>query len=127
MIRRVASIRLVMLVNQAIQVAGFLHLPCETVPGNHLKEKLWPEDMVVTESFSRLRISIEDLIELVAYFEKRQIKLLSIKEKFDTSTLQGKLMMTVFQAFSQYERVLIVQRTKGGMLKQAVAKVIVLK
>lgn len=71
--------------------------------------------MVVVESFSRLSRSTKDLIELVAYFEERQIKLLSIKENFDTPTPQGKLMMTVFQAFSQFERDLIVQRTKEGL------------
>ncbi|MGN7118990.1 recombinase family protein [Lysinibacillus odysseyi] len=38
-----------------------------------------------------------------------------IKEKFDTSTLQEKLMMTVYQIFSQFERVLIVRRTKEGL------------
>ncbi|WP_068984223.1 recombinase family protein [Lysinibacillus xylanilyticus] len=85
-------------------------------PGlNRLKDKLRPGDMVVIESFSRLGRSTKDLIELVAYFKERQIKLLSIKENFNTSTPQGKLMMTVFQAFSQFERDLIVQRTKEGL------------
>ena len=83
---------------------------------NRLKDKLRPGDMVIVESFSRLGRSTKDLIELVAYFEERQIKLLSIKENFDTSTPQGKLMMTVFQAFSQFERDLIVQRTKEGLI-----------
>lgn len=84
-------------------------------PGlNRLKDKLQPGEMVVVESFSRLCRSTKDLIELVAYFEEK-IKLLSIKENFNTSTPQGKLMMTVFQAFSQFERDLIVQRTKAGL------------
>ncbi|MEK4630535.1 recombinase family protein [Solibacillus sp. FSL R7-0682] len=83
---------------------------------NRLKDKLRPGDMVIVESFSRLGRSTKDLIELVAYFEEREIKLLSIKENFDTSTPQGKLMMTVFQAFSQFERDLIVQRTKEGLI-----------
>ena len=72
--------------------------------------------MVIVESFSRLGRSTKDLIELVAYFEEREIKLLSVKENFDTSTPQEKLMMTVFQAFSQFERDLIVQRTKEGLI-----------
>ena len=83
---------------------------------NRLKDKLRPGDMVIVESFSRLGRSTKDLIELVAYFEEREIKLLSVKENFDTSTPQGKLMMTVFQAFSQFERDLIVQRTKEGLI-----------
>src|SRR5699024_4420288 len=69
----------------------------------------------------RLGRSTKDLIDLVNYFEEHDIKLISNKENFDTSTPQGKLMMTVFQAFSQYERDLIVERTKEG-LKSARAR-----
>src|SRR5699024_2458025 len=80
-----------------------------------LKGKLRPGDMVVVESFSRLGRSTKDLIDLVNYFEKHDVKLISDKENFDTSTPQGRLMMTVFQAFSQFERDLIVERTKEGL------------
>jgi len=86
-----------------------------------LKDKLRPGNIVVVESFSRLGRSTKDLIDLVNYFEEQDIKLISNKENFDTSTPQGKLMMTVFQAFSQFERDLIVERTKEG-LKSARAR-----
>jgi len=82
---------------------------------NRLKDKVRPGDSIVIESFSRLGRSTKDLIELVEYFEKRGVKLISIKENFDTDTPQGKLMLTVFQAFSQFERDLIIQRTKEGL------------
>ncbi|WP_082860508.1 recombinase family protein [Domibacillus aminovorans] len=88
---------------------------------NRLKDKLRPGDSIVVESFSRLGRSKKDLIDLVNYFEEIDVKLISIKENFDTSTPQGKLMMTVFQAFSQFERDLIVERTKEG-LKSARAR-----
>lgn len=86
-----------------------------------LKDKLRPGDTVIVESFSRLGRSTKDLIDLVNYFEERSIKLISLKENFDTTTPQGLLMMTVFQAFSQFERDLIVERTKEG-LKSARAR-----
>lgn len=82
---------------------------------NRLMDKLRPSDIVVVESFSRLGRSTKDLIELVNYFEENDVKLKSIKEDFDTSSPQGRLMMTVFQAFSQFERDLIVERTKEGL------------
>ncbi|MDY4306664.1 recombinase family protein [Enterococcus mundtii] len=41
--------------------------------------------------------------------------MISIKENFDTQTPQGKLMITVFQAFSQFERDIIVERTLEGL------------
>ena len=82
---------------------------------NRLKDKVRPGDSIVIESFSRLGRSTRDLIELVEDFEKKGVKLISVKENFDTATPQGKLMLTVFQAFSQFERDLIVQRTKEGL------------
>ena len=88
---------------------------------NRLKDKLRPGDIVVVESFSRLGRSTKDLIDLVNYFEENNVKLISVKESFDTTTPQGRLMMTVFQAFSQFERDLIVERTKEG-LKSARAR-----
>lgn len=88
---------------------------------DRLKDKLRPGDTVIVESFSRLGRSTKDLIELVNYFEDKEVKLISLKENFDTTTPQGRLMMTVFQAFSQFERDLIVERTKEG-LKSARAR-----
>ena len=77
--------------------------------------KLRTGDIVKVESFSRLGRSTKNLIELVELFEKKGVQLVSVKENFDTTTPQGKLMMTVFQAFSQFERDLIVERTKEGL------------
>ena len=88
---------------------------------DRLKDKLRPGDTVIVESFSRLGRSTKDLIDLVNYFEEHNVKLISLKENFDTVTPQGRLMMTVFQAFSQFERDLIVERTKDG-LKSARAR-----
>ena len=82
---------------------------------NRLKDKVRPGDSIVVESFSRLGRSTKDLIELVEHFENSGVKIISIKENFDTDTPQGKLMLTVFQAFSQFERDLIAQRTKEGL------------
>lgn len=80
-----------------------------------LKDKVRSGDVIVVESFSRLGRSTKDLIDLVNYFEEKEVKIISHKEQFDTTTPQGKLMMTVFQAFSQFERDLIVERTKEGL------------
>lgn len=80
-----------------------------------LKDKVRSGDTIIIESFSRLGRSTKDLIELVEYFESKGVKLISLKENFDTNTPQGKLMLTVFQAFSQFERDIIAQRTKEGL------------
>ena len=82
---------------------------------NRLKDKVREGDTIIVESFSRLGRSTKDLIELVDWFENKGVKIISIKENFDTTTPQGRLMLTVFQAFSQFERELIVQRTREGL------------
>lgn len=82
---------------------------------NKLKKRVKENDKIIIESFSRLGRSTKDLIDLVYFFEKKGVKVTSIKENFDTQTPQGKLMMTVFQAFSQFERDIIVERTKEGL------------
>ncbi|WP_461203299.1 recombinase family protein [Enterococcus sp. N342-3-1-2] len=82
---------------------------------NKLKKRVKASDQVLIESFSRLGRSTKDLIDLVSFFEEKGVKVISIKENFDTQTPQGKLMMTVFQAFSQFERDIIVERTREGL------------
>ena len=82
---------------------------------DNLKKMTRSGDKIVIESFSRLGRSTKDLIDLVEYFEKKNVQIISIKENFDTTTPQGKLMLTVFQAFAQFERDLIAQRTKEGL------------
>lgn len=88
---------------------------------NRLKDKVREGDTVVVESWSRLGRSMKDLLDLVDWFTSRNIKLVSIKENFDTGTPQGRLMMKVFQSFAEFERDLIVQRVNEG-LKSARAR-----
>lgn len=80
-----------------------------------LKKFVRPGDVLVVESWSRLGRSTKDLINLVEVFSEKDVKVISHKENFDTSTAQGKLMLTVFQAFAEFERDLIVERTKEGL------------
>ena len=82
---------------------------------SRLKDCTRPGDTVMVESWSRLGRSTKDLIELVEWFRSRHIKLVSIKENFDTETPQGKMMVTIFQAFAEFERELLIQRTKEGL------------
>ena len=82
---------------------------------DQLKEEVRAGDTVVVESWSRLGRSTKDLIELVNYFQEKEVNVVSLKENFDTTTPQGKLMMTVFQAFAEFERDLIVQRVNEGL------------
>ena len=56
-----------------------------------------------------------DLLTTLNNLENKVVIVKSIKENFDTSTPQGKLMLTVFAAISQFERELILQRQAEGI------------
>ena len=72
-------------------------------------------DTVVVESLSRLGRSTKDLLNLIEEWNNQGVKLVSLKEKIDTTTPTGKLLTTVLSAISQFERDITVQRTNEGL------------
>lgn len=72
-------------------------------------------DILVVDSFSRLSRSTKDLLEMVERLTAMNVELISLKEKLDTTTATGKLMLTMLSALSQFERDLIAERTKDGL------------
>ena len=72
-------------------------------------------DTVYVESFSRLARSTRDLLEIVEELTSKGVQFVSLKENVDTSTPQGKFMLTVFFAMSQLERESILQRQREGI------------
>lgn len=80
-----------------------------------LKRLLRTGDTLVIESLSRLSRSAKDLLSLVEEFKASGIKLVSLKEDLDMSSPNGKLLISVLSALSQFERDIIVQRTSEGL------------
>lgn len=76
-------------------------------------------DMVYIESYSRLARNTRDLLNVIHELEKKGVNVHSLKENFDTSTPQGRLMVTFMQGIAQFERDLIKERQAEGI---AVAK-----
>ena len=56
------------------------------------------------------------LIETIADFNKRHIGFKSLTENIDTTTSGGKLIFHIFGALAEFERDLIRERTKAGLL-----------
>ena len=61
-------------------------------------------DTVVVESYSRLARSTKDLLFIIDKLQEKKVSFVSIKENIDTTTPQGKLMLTIFAGLSQFER-----------------------
>ncbi len=76
-------------------------------------------DTVYVKDFSRLARSTKDLLWIIEKLEEKGVKLISHKEKLDTSTPSGKLMVTMLGAIYEFERANLLERQKDGI---AVAK-----
>lgn len=76
-------------------------------------------DTLYVESFSRLSRSTRDLLDTVNSLNEKGVCLVSDKEKIDTTTPQGRLVMTVFAAIYQFERENTLERQREGI---AIAK-----
>lgn len=76
-------------------------------------------DTVITESISRIARSTRDLLNIVDTLTQKKVEFISLKESIDTTTAQGRFMLTVFAAMAELERENILQRQKEGI---AIAK-----
>lgn len=76
-------------------------------------------DTVVTESISRIARNTKDLLSIVEQLQGKDVEFISLKESIDTTTPQGKFMLTIFAAMAELERDSILQRQREGI---AIAK-----
>lgn len=76
-------------------------------------------DILYVESISRLARSTKDLLTITEELSRKGVQFISQKESIDTSSPQGKFMLTVFAAMAELEREQIKQRQAEGI---AIAK-----
>lgn len=114
--------------NEARQIEKLKELGCEKIyidkcsgkntnrpEFNKMMDYVRDGDVVYVTEWSRLSRSTMDLLTTLNTLENKGVVVKSIKEDFDTSTPQGKLILTVFAAISQFERELILQRQAEGI------------
>lgn len=76
-------------------------------------------DCIYVMDFSRLARSTKDLLDIVELLNKKGVFLKSLKENIDSSTPNGKLMLTVIGAINEFERANLLERQREGI---AIAK-----
>lgn len=76
-------------------------------------------DTVYCESISRIARNTKDLLNIIEELHNKRVDFVSLKENIDTSTPQGKFILTVFGALAELERDSILQRQAEGI---AIAK-----
>jgi DNA invertase Pin-like site-specific DNA recombinase len=73
-------------------------------------------DTLVFWRLDRLARSLHQLIETVEALEARKIALKSITEAIDTGTPGGRLVFHIFGSIAEFERAIIRERTKAGVV-----------
>ena len=72
-------------------------------------------DTIYVHDFSRLARSTKDLLDIIEYLKGKCVTLISNKESIDTSTPQGKLMVTMLGAIYEFERANLLERQREGI------------
>lgn len=72
-------------------------------------------DTVIVYRLDRLGRSLKDLIELLEGFKNQGILFVSISEQIDTTNAFGELIFHLIASIAQFERSLMVERTKAGL------------
>lgn len=72
-------------------------------------------DTLVVWKLDRLGRSLQHLIQMIKDLNKRGISFKSLQESIDTTTSGGKLIFHIFSALAEFERDLILERTKAGL------------
>lgn len=115
---------------QTLQNVGCTTLFQETAPGHRTHrvqlenalDALGPGDTLIVTRLDRLARSSRDLHNIVARIEAQGASLKSLAEQWaDTSTPQGRLILTVLGGLAEFERSLILERTAEGRARAVAA------
>ncbi len=72
-------------------------------------------ETLVIYKLDRLFRSLSHLLSYLKLFSEYQVKFSSVQESIDLTTPQGVLMAQLLGAFAEFERSLIIERTKAGL------------
>jgi site-specific DNA recombinase len=75
-------------------------------------------DFVLVYKLDRISRRLSDLLTLRDEFEKAGVGIRSATEPFDTTNSAGKLLFNMLGSFAQFEREMIIDRTKMGLRRR---------
>jgi len=74
-------------------------------------------DLVLVTKLDRAFRSAKDTYDNLAYLEQHNVGFIAATQPIDTSTSTGKLLLGVLAAVAEFEKSLIVERTKEGLAR----------
>lgn len=109
--------------NDALEKVGCEKIIVDTASGKNtlrpgletIKTILRKGDTLVVWRLDRLGRSLKDLIDWMNYLEEEEVGFTSLQESINTATPTGKLIFHLFGALAEFERNLILERTKAGL------------
>lgn len=72
-------------------------------------------DVVVVWKLDRLGRSLLDLVKIANQLREKEVELISLQDRIDTTTSSGKLTFHLMAALAEFERDMIRERTKAGL------------
>jgi DNA invertase Pin-like site-specific DNA recombinase len=83
---------------------------------HRLIDQLRPGDVLVVWRLDRLSRSLKDLLALLEKVQLAQAGFQSLTEAIDTTTPAGRMMMQIIGSFAEFERAMLRERTRNGLL-----------
>jgi DNA invertase Pin-like site-specific DNA recombinase len=71
-------------------------------------------DFLIVYKLDRLGISTKNLLTIIEQLQTKNVRLMSLSDNIDTSSISGKLIMHIFTILAEFERYLIKERTEEG-------------
>lgn len=108
---------------EAMKALGVEKIFIEKISGKNLNrpqlkammEYVREGDILYVESYSRLARSTQDLLSIIERLNEKKVSFISQKENIDTTTPQGKFMLTIFAGLAEFERTCLLQRQREGI------------
>jgi len=79
------------------------------------RSQLRAGDTLVSVRLDRIGRSVRNLLDVAAELEARGVDLVLLDQGIDTSTSMGKMLFTILAAVAEFERSLIIERTRDGL------------
>lgn len=71
-------------------------------------------DVLVVYKLDRLARSLSEIVRICSELENKNIRIRSVKDNIDTTDYMGKFTMHIFAALAEFERNVILERTREG-------------
>ncbi len=80
----------------------------------HCLSLLREGDVLVVYKLDRLARSLSEIVRICSELASKNIRIRSVKDNIDTTDYMGKFTMHIFAALAEFERNVIMERTREG-------------